>query len=379
MPAPETSGPTTPGSSPHFIRKVLIVAFVFVVLFLLYTVIKMAFETLLVFFAAVLFGILLHGLSGFLHQHLKLPYRWALAAVCLLLAGLVVGAFFYLGPTLSQQTEELRETLPTVLDRLRAQVASLPYGDQLLKQIPSPEEILQGENSFIENAFSLFSSTFGVLANILIILVVGIYLAISPQETASGLVRLVPKKHRPRAREVIHVLRFTLWGWLKGTLLAMAIIGSLTTFGLYMIGVPMPLLLGVFAGLLEFIPNLGPFIAGFPAVILALVDDPSKALTVVLFFVALQSLEGYILTPMVQKHIIDLPPVLTIMGQLVLGLLAGLWGLFLAVPLVAVTVVLVKMLYIEDYLGDYAVEVKGEEEAIAQEESTPIPPEENTP
>ncbi|WP_048921961.1 AI-2E family transporter [Rufibacter radiotolerans] len=379
MPVPIKSGPHTPGPSQHFIRKVLIVAFVFVVLFLLYTVIKMAFVTLLVFFAAVLFGVLLHGLSNFLHRHLRLPHKWALALVCLLLAGVITGAFMYLGPSLSRQTEELREDLPTVLEKLRAQVASLPYGDQLLKQIPTPEELLKGESFIMKNAFSLFSSTFGVLANILIIVVVGIYLAISPQETASGLVRLVPKKHRPRAREVIHVLRFTLWGWLKGTVLAMAIIGSLTTLGLYIIGVPIPLLLGVFAGLLEFIPNIGPFIAGFPAAVLALVQDPSKALTVVLFFIGLQSLEGYILTPLVQKRIIDLPPVLTIMGQLVLGLLAGAWGLFLAVPLVAVIMVLVKMLYIEDYLGDYAVEVKGEEEAIAQEENSPTPQEEETP
>jgi predicted PurR-regulated permease PerM len=248
---------------------------------------------------------------------------------------------------------------------------SLPYGEQLLKQLSSPGKLLQGQGSTMKNAFSVFYSTFGALANILILLVIGIYLAISPQESANGLVRLVPKTRRTRAREVIHVLRYTLWGWLKGTLLAMAVIGILTSLGLWIIGVPLPLLLGMFAGLMEFIPNIGPFIAGLPAVALALVQDPGKAFTVILFFVGLQSLEGYVLTPLVQKRIIDLPPILTIMGQLVLGLIAGVWGLLLAVPMVAVIMVLVKMLYIEDVLGDYGVEVKGEEEAIAQEESRP--------
>jgi predicted PurR-regulated permease PerM len=163
---------------------------------------------------------------------------------------------------------------------------------------------------------------------------------------------------------------------LKGTLLAMLIIGSLTSVGLMIIGVPLSLLLGVFAGLLEFIPNIGPFIASAPAILLALVEDPNKALTVAVFFVGLQSMEGYVLTPLVQKHIIDLPPVLTIMGQVVMGILAGPWGLLLAVPMVAVIMVLVKMLYIEDVLGDRSIEVKGEEDAIAQEEHRPSPPEE---
>ncbi|WP_181304973.1 AI-2E family transporter [Rufibacter sp. XAAS-G3-1] len=366
----------TPGSRDHlqvFLRKVLVVALLVIVLFLGYTVIKLAFQVFLVFFAAILFGILLHGLSSFLHRHLKLPYKWSLGVVCLLLVALLAGFLMYLGPTLSKQGEELRQNLPATLEGLKAKISSLPYGEQLLRQIPPPEQLLKGQGSgtVMKNVFSVFYSTFGVLANILIVLVIGIYLAISPQETANGLVRLVPKPRRPRAREVVHVLRYTLWGWLKGTLLAMAVIGTLTTLGLWIIGVPMPLLLGVFAGLMEFIPNIGPFIAGLPAVALTLVQDPGKALAVILFFVVLQSLEGYVLTPLVQKRIIDLPPILTIMGQLVLGLIAGFWGLLLAVPLVAVLMVLVKMLYIEDVLGDHGVEVKGEEEAIAQEENRP--------
>ncbi|MBC3538246.1 AI-2E family transporter [Rufibacter sediminis] len=368
MPHATPSPPANQDQLQVFLRKVLVVALLAVILFVVYTVLKLAFEVFLVFFAAVLFGILLHGLSSFLHRHLKLPYKWSLGVVCLLLVAAIVGFSMYLGPSLSQQGEELRRSLPATLEKLKGHIASLPYGEQLLKQISSPEKLLQSQGSAMKNAFSVFYSTFGALANILIVLVIGIYLAVSPQETADGLVRLVPKPRRTRAREVIHVLRYTLWGWLKGTLLAMAVIGTLTTIGLWIIGVPLPLLLGVFAGLMEFIPNLGPFIAGLPAVALALVQDPGKALTVVLFFVALQSVEGYILTPLVQKRIIDLPPILTIIGQVVLGLIAGPWGLLLAVPMVAVIMVLVKMLYIEDVLGDHDVEVKGEDEAIAKEE-----------
>ncbi|QHL88336.1 AI-2E family transporter [Nibribacter ruber] len=359
-----------------FTHKLLLTALVVILLVVVYTVVKLAFQVLLVFFAAILFGVLLHGLSSWLHRKTRLPYSWALGLVCLLMAGLVVTAFLTLGPSLSEQAVELREDLPVVLQKLEEKIKSLPLGDQIIQQLPTQQEMMGSKGTSFKNAIALFSSSLGALANILIVLVIGIYLASSPQEAASGIVRLVPKASRPRAREVVHVLRFTLWGWLKGTLLAMLIIGTLTSIGLMIIGVPMPLLLGVFAGLLEFVPNLGPFIAAAPAILLALVDDPNKALTVVIFFIALQSLEGYVLTPLVQKRIIDLPPVLTIMGQVLMGIIAGPWGLLLAVPVVAVITVLVKMLYIEDVLGDQGVEVKGEEEAIEKEEKSPTPPEE---
>ncbi|MFA1771016.1 AI-2E family transporter [Rufibacter glacialis] len=370
MPPPVSPLPTPPDPLQVFVRKALVVALLVVLLFVAYTVIRMAFEVFLVFFAAVLFGILLHGSSSFLQRHLKFSYKWSLATVCLLLLALLVGFLMYLGPTLSKQGQELQQQWPAIQERLKGLVLSLPYGEQMLQQIPPPEKWLQGQGgSVMKNTFSVLYSTFGVLANILIVLVIGIYLAILPQETTNGLVRLMPKPRRARTREVIHVLRYTLWGWMKGTLLAMAVIGTLTTLGLWIMGVSLPLLLGVFAGLMEFIPNIGPFIAGLPAVALALVQDPNMAFYVALFFIGLQSLEGYILTPLVQKSIIDLPPILTIVGQLVLGLVAGFWGLLLAVPMVAVIMVLVKMLYIEDVLGDHGVEVKGEDDAIAREES----------
>ncbi len=363
---------TSPDNSPFsFPKKVLTIALVVVLLYLFYTVFRMAFEVFLVFFAAILFGIFLHGVSQFIHRHTKMPYTWALVLTCLLFFGVLIGGLWALGPSLSSQSDQLQQDLPQVMASLKAQIAALPYGQKLLGQIPSPEEWVKSQDSLMTNAFSLFSSTFGILANLLIILVIGIYVAASPQSTTRGLVRLVPFSRRTRATEVIHVVRYTLWGWLKGTLFSMLIIGIVTTIGLMIIGVPMSLLLGVLAGILEFIPNIGPFIASAPAVLLAFVQKPSMAVTVIFFFIAVQSLEGYVLTPMVQKKVIDLPPILTIMGQVVMGLIAGIWGLLLAVPMVALAMVLVKMLYIEDTLGDYGVDVKGEEEAVKKVKNQP--------
>lgn len=361
-----------------FATRVLIVVGIITAVGLLLTLLYFAFQIFLVLFAAVLFAVFLSSLSTWLSEHTPLPYVWSLGVVCLLLVAIVTGFFMLLAPSLSQQAEELSQQLPQSLEKLREQVRQLPFGEQIVSNIPSsPQEFVRNQSEsgeggkLAQRVFTFFSATFGVLVDFIIILVIGIYLASNPTYMKEGVVRLVPIRKRDRAREVMDTLGFTLWGWLKGTFLAIVIIGVIITVGLSIIGIPLALLLGVFAGLMEFIPNIGPFIAGLPAVLLALTVDPTKALYVVGLFAAVQSLEGYVITPLVQKHVIDLPPILTITAQLIMGLLAGFMGLLLAMPLVAVLMVLVKMLYIEDVLGDTSIEVKSEERAkklVAQED-----------
>jgi predicted PurR-regulated permease PerM len=361
-----------------FATRVLIVVGIITAVGLLLALLYFAFQIFLVLFAAVLFAVFLSSLTSWLSEHTPLPYGWSLGAVCLLLVAIFAGFFMLLAPQLSAQAQQLGQELPQSLQKLREQVQQLPFGEQILSRLPSsPQEFVRNQSEsgqggqLAQRVFTFFSATFGIFVDFIIILVIGIYLAANPTDMKEGVVRLVPIRKRNRAREVMDTLGFTLWGWLKGTFLAMIIIGIITTIGLSVIGVPLALLLGVFAGIMEFIPNIGPFIAGVPAVLLALTVDPTKALYVIGLFVVVQSIEGYILTPLVQKHAIDLPPVLTIAAQLVMGLLAGFMGLLLAMPLIAVLMVLVKMLYIEDVLGDTSITVKGEEKAkelVAQEE-----------
>lgn len=378
MPNIPSSGEETTRSHWAFATRVLIVVGIIVAVGLLLTLLYFAFQIFLVLFAAVLFAVFLSSLTTWLSEHTPLPYGLSLAVVCLLLVGIWVGFFIWLAPQLSQQAQELSEQLPKSLEQLREQVQKLPFGEKIISRIPnSPQEFLQNQSEsgqggkLAQRAFTFFSATFGVLVDFIIILVLGIYIASNPSYMKEGVVRLVPIPKRDRAREVMDTLGFTLWGWLKGTFLSMIIIGIIITVGLSVIGIPLALLLGVFAGLMEFIPNIGPFIAGLPAVLLALTVDPTKALYVVGLFVVVQSLESYVLTPLVQKHVIDLPPILTITAQLIMGLLAGFMGLLLAMPLIAVLMVLVKMLYIEDVLGDTSIEVKSEDRAkkmVAEEE-----------
>ena len=346
----------------EFAVRVLILVGIVAATVLLLLLFHRAFQVFLVFFAAILLAIFLNGLAGWVQEHTRLSYGWSLGVVLLLLLGVAVLSGVLLVPRLSVQFEEISEQLPKAYDRLKGQFRQTAWGEQLMREMESSEAVPDSE-SLLKRVMGIFSTTLGALANFLIVLVVGIYMAARPQEMTEGFIKLIPIRRRDRMREVLHTLGFTLWGWLKGTLLAMFIIGTITTIGLTVLGISMALILGVFAGLLEFVPNIGPFIAGAPAVLLALVESPQKALWVVGLFVVVQSLEGYVLTPLVQKRIIDLPPVLTIMAQVTLGLLCGLFGLLLAVPLVAVLMVLVKMLYIEDLLGDRSIEVKGEAES----------------
>ncbi|MDQ3256520.1 MAG: AI-2E family transporter, partial [Acidobacteriota bacterium] len=203
------------------------------------------------------------------------------------------------------------------------------------------------------------STTLSSLANLVIILFVGIYLAADSGSYTRGLVKLFPRDHRPRAREVVDAVGDTLWWWLVGKLIAMVIVGLLTWLGLSLFGVPLALTLGILAALLDFIPNIGPIIAGVPAVLLALMISPTTALYVFIFYVVIQSLESYVLTPVLQMKTVKLPPALTIVAQVLLGVLAGGIGLILATPLAAAIFVMVKMLYVEDTLGDEVKAVKG--------------------
>lgn len=154
-----------------------------------------------------------------------------------------------------------------------------------------------------------------------------------------------------RAEEVIDTVVLTLRLWLLGQLVVMVAVGTLSTIGLWLIGVPGALLLGLFAGLLEFVPVIGPLIAAIPAVLVALVESPVTAVYVALLYFGVQQLEEYVITPLAQQRAVHLPPLLTIAAVLIMQILFGILGALVATPLIAALMVLVKMLYLEDVLG----------------------------
>jgi len=207
--------------------------------------------------------------------------------------------------------------------------------------------------------FPFLSSTLEVLAGLLLITFLAIYIGAEPHVYHGGLIALVPHGLRPRAEEVLAAVATALRKWLLTQLIAMLSIGIIWWIALAIIGVKAALSLAVIAGLLEFIPTIGPILSAVPAVAMGFLDSPQKALLVVFVYTAIQMIEGHLLIPILMKEGVDIPPVLTLLGQAILAYVFGFLGLVVAVPLLAAILVGVRMLYVEGVVGEGEVVAAG--------------------
>ena len=312
----------------------------------------LAYDALLLIFACILFAILLYKLSDIVHRRLGLNRTLSLTLVVALLAAIIGLGSWAMAPQISEQSSQLAKEVPAAIERLQSEVERHPLTQRVVDELPAPEEAMKQLGSMMPNAGLLFGGVLGALGNVVIIIFVGIYFAAAPGVYTGGFIRLIPQAKRGRARQVFNEMGDSLASWLLGKAVSMLIVGSATAIGLSLLGVPLALILGIIAGLLDFIPYIGPIMAGVPAVLLALSISPDLALYALLLFAAINMLEGYVLQPMIEAKAIELPPALVIVTQLSFGTLFGFAGVALATPLAAVLSVLVKMLYIEDVLGD---------------------------
>jgi predicted PurR-regulated permease PerM len=183
-------------------------------------------------------------------------------------------------------------------------------------------------------------------------LFLGIYGAAEPQVYKRGFLHLIPLSSRDRVNSVLAEVGETLRWWLIGKFISMMVIGVLTMVGLWLMDVPLALILAIIAALLTFIPNVGPILSAIPAVLLGLMDGIGQAASIALLYVGIQTVESYVITPLIQRKTVLLPPALTLSSQVLMGVLFGGIGLALASPITAATVVAAKRLYVEDALGD---------------------------
>jgi predicted PurR-regulated permease PerM len=199
--------------------------------------------------------------------------------------------------------------------------------------------------------FPFAKSTVAAVGGFLLIVFLSIYFATDPELYRRGVLALIPVRRRELASQVMDRIAHVLRKWLVTQLIAMAVIGSVSTIALLLLGVKAAFALGLLAGLFEFIPTVGPILSAVPAIAMGFLDSPEKALLVALVYMGIQFLENHILIPLLMKGGMDLPPALTVLAQALLALVFGFLGLMVAVPLLATAMVIVQMLYVQREQG----------------------------
>ncbi len=301
----------------------------------------------LLIFAGVLVAVLMRGAGAWIGRLTGIGSGWGLLVFSLLMLAATVLFFMNAAQALFQQFGQLLAQLPAATERLESMVNENVWMEQLRQRIDFESMIPSGMG-----ALSTVSSTVGIFGNAFLVAFIGIYCAISPRIYRNGLVALVAPRLRPRTTAMLRDSGEALWSWLLAQFASMATIGVLTFLGLWVLDVPLALSLAVLAGVMTFVPNIGPVVAAVPAVLIGLGQGTDTALWIVALYVVVQSLESYVVTPRLQQELVSLPPALTISFQLMLGYLFGLLGFILATPLLAVVMTLANKHYIADYLEE---------------------------
>jgi predicted PurR-regulated permease PerM len=316
----------------------------------------LAVDIFLAAFGGLLFAVLLRAATRLLVRITPVPERWGYTALLLLLAALLVGGGLLLAPVAQEQVQRSTEQVPRILADLEEWLQQRGWGEWVLQQVRD------GGEGAADGALAFLGGIFGALTNwfyyFLTAFFVGLFAAARPELYVRGTANLFPQRHRLRVLKLMDELAHTLRWWLVGQLLAMVLIGVSTGVLLWAFGVPLALPIGVLVGLLGFIPYLGPIIGLLPVAIVAGMEGPELLLYVVAAYTLVQLVEGYVITPLIQHRMVYLPPVFTIVMQIVVGTLLGVLGFVLATPLAAVLLVISRF-YREDVLGETGVVAKG--------------------
>lgn len=341
-----------------FIQRTGIVLGLTLAALLLLGLLGATFDVLLLILAASLIALPLRAGARWLSRRMNWPEGVSLAIVAFLTITLFLGMGWFITSAMGEQIDQVVQQAPKAFQNAQEKLRQTSLGKRLLGQDIKPEKLLgKGSSGWLSRISGVVSATAGSLANLYVVLFLAAFFAAQPDLYRQGLIRLIPKPGRHRASQVFDKIGVTLLGWLGGKLFSMTVVGVLTFVGLWILDVPLAGALALFAGLITFIPNFGPILALLPAVLFALLDGPQQALYVGFLYMGIQFVESNLLTPLVQQRVIALPPALVLISQLIIGLFSGGIGLALATPLIAIIMVLVKMLYVQDVLKDDSVQV----------------------
>lgn len=344
-----------------FSRRVLIAAGTVIILAIVLFLLHYLVHVLLILFAGVLLAVFLDGVADYLSVKTRMPRGLALVVVALLIAGFLFALGWLAGPRVVQQFTLLTTRMPEAVNSVKSILMERAWGRDLLAKLSSAGQILPLGIELIGGITGVFKIALGLVTGAVIVLFVGIYLAVNPSVYIDNAIRLLPAAKHQRAREVVRSVGQALHWWLIGRFTSMALVGIFTAIGLFVTGVPLALTLAIIAALASFVPYLGAILSAVPAIVVALAENPIKVISVVIVYLGVHFLEGYFITPLIQRRAVSIPPALLLTVQIVMGVLVGTIGILLATPLAVAAIVVIQMIYVEDVLGG-SVRVLGKHE-----------------
>jgi predicted PurR-regulated permease PerM len=320
--------------------------------------------TLFLIFAGMLLGVALNAMTNMLGRVVRLPHSLRLTIVCLVLAGLLSGVVFLGGATIAQQATALSGTIKSQLVGVKAFLerngidtsyfdlgnpaatpgaSSTPEtpGAAPAHNLPSAGALASSGGAIVSQTFKLLLGTVSAVGNFFIVLFLGLAFAAQPSVYRKGLLFMAPARHRARATVIVDRIGETLERWLIAQMVTMFAVFFVTWIGLAIIGIQSSFILGIQAGLLAFIPTVGALLGGLIVVLASLASGWVAAASAFVLFLGVHALESYILTPIIQRQALDIPPATLFAFQILLGVVFGIWGLALALPLMAIAKVMI--------------------------------------
>jgi predicted PurR-regulated permease PerM len=312
-------------------------------------------SSLLLVFAGVLFAAFLNAAARAIAPLVPLNRTLRLTLVLLLLTGLTGLGLVWGAGKLPEQTRLLLKVMDAQFDVLQEHL--LTYGVDLL----GPEWgqdfaqwLFSDQGRFLRHAQFVLGGASTILTGALVVVFLGILFAFDPASHRDSLVLLAKQSYRARMRAVMDEMGDVLRFWLVGQLIRIVLMTLCVWAALYLIGLPGPFVLGLQAGLSNFVPYLGPIVAAIPIALVAMPLGGSLLVWAVVIYTIIQSIEGHVIGPLIQRQAVDIPPAWTLVAIVLLGALFGVLGIALAMPLVAIGRVATMRFYVEDYLGDSA-------------------------
>lgn len=329
----------------------------------------------LIIFGSILFAVFLSGLADYARQIPKIGKKLEKLSQPLLvgfitfLLFVAVCAFIAnFGTDLVSQFSDIKKMIPRAIMTVDKYLQGYPALYEWLTSRDWFIQIQQNPHAFFSqysqeavNTLPMLLSKFmSGVGTFLLILLLGLFLALNPKLYQQSFITLVPKVHRDKAKYLLERSYEALKQWLVGQMVVMSFVGVGTAIALWLMNVPFALALGMIAFVADFIPVIGPWLSALPILLITLIVAPKMLLWVMVMIIVVQQIESYVLAPLVQQRLVDLPPVALLLSQIIMGSLTGILGIALATPIMVVVIVWSQVLYIKFILGDYDIKIMGQ-------------------